>query len=90
MGDTHTTTNSDVVADDLVALKNGDETKIVGEHIGSVVGGHGDGHLELSRKVGWAVNWLEVGNLSTTDLLLVKPDLVVRRGFGQQRVGERL
>ena len=88
MGNTHTTTDGDVVTDNLVVLNNSNPSDVVGEDIDTIVWRDGNGHLELSWQVGRAVHWLEVGDLTTSDLLLVQPDLVVSGSSGQQVLGQ--
>lgn len=87
VGNTHTTTNADIVTNDFVVFNDGNETNIIGEDVNSVVRRDSDGDLEFTRQVVRTVERLAVGierlNSVTRDLLLVKPDFVV--GVGSRK-----
>lgn len=87
VSNTHTTTNTDIVTNDLVVFNDGNETNVVGEDVHSIVWRDSDGDLEFTREVVRTVERLAVRverlNSVTRDLLLVKPDFVV--GVGSRK-----
>jgi hypothetical protein len=91
MSDTHTTTGGNVVSlDSAISIDDSDEPDVIGQDIDRVVGWDSDGNLELSGKVGGTVEWLEVLNGITSNLLFVEPDLVVGGRTGKEVLRETL
>lgn len=94
VSNTHTTTNANIVTNDLVVLNNGNETNIVGEDVNGIVRRDGDGDLEFTGEVVRAVERLAVRverlDSVTRDLLLVKPDFVVSVGSRKEMLRDSL
>lgn len=94
VSNTHTTTNANIVTNDLVVLNNGNETNIVGEDVNGIVRRDGDGDLEFTGEVVRAVERLAVRverlDSVTRDLPLVKPDFVVSVGSRKEMLRDSL
>ncbi|KAH3671131.1 hypothetical protein OGAPHI_000842 [Ogataea philodendri] len=97
MSSTHTSTNKNVVTNDVVVLHNGDESHVVGPHIHIVVWWQSQHDLILSRQVSWSIKRLGVHNgvssnldlswtslQSSLDVQVVQPQLVVGGGVWKQ------
>ena len=73
MGHAHAATGGNVPAVDLAGVvDNGDEAKIVGEHVDVVRWRHRHRNLELSRQIGPAVDRLDNLVLASGDTLAVR------------------
>ncbi|GKT59472.1 hypothetical protein ColTof3_06811 [Colletotrichum tofieldiae] len=87
---THATTSEQVEALEVAVLAlDGDQTNVVSVDVGVVVGGDGDGDLELS---GQRLEVLDsvTGDLGLGVVLVRQPDLVVGGGRRQQVVADLL
>ena len=89
MGHAHAAAHRHVVADHRAVPLDADEAQVVREHVHVVLRRHGDGHLELPRQVGGAVQRLFF-RLAAGHALLADPQLMPGAGFRQQVVAEPL
>jgi len=91
----HAAADRQVEAGDAAALDDGDEAKVLGEHVDVVDGRQGDRRLELARQVGRAEDRLGFlaaagghrggdAGARVDELLAVEPDLVIGTGLRQQ------
>ncbi len=81
----HAAADSEVVADQSVALDDGDEAVIVRENIHVVDRRDGKGHFEFSGQIALAVkrvHELLVGRIVEIELNAVNPDGMIGRRFG--------
>ena len=65
----HAATDSEVEAQQLAVLDDGNEAEIVREDIDVVDGRHGDRRFELARQIGLAVERLDLGLAAQTTFL---------------------
>jgi hypothetical protein len=88
VSDTHTSTGGNVVSlNSAVGINDSNESNVVGQDIDRVVWWDSYGDLELSGEVGGTVKRLKVLDGITSDLLFVKPDLVVGGSAGEEMLG---
>ncbi len=87
MGHPHAAADDHIVADDLAALLDRDETEIVRENIDIVMRRQRNGDLELARHVGAAVDRLVFLD-PPGDLLLLQPDFMPGAAVRQQMRGD--
>ncbi len=88
---THAAADHHIVAEQLIALGNGNEAEIIGEDIHVVHGRNHETGLELAREVGLAVKRIDeilVRRVFEVELLPINPDGVIGPGLRGQGVGQ--
>ena len=91
MAQAHAAACGQIVSHQLALLNDGNKTAVIGQHVNIVQRRNDEGDFEFSRQIGFAVERIDKMGvfLGQFQFHAFDPNLVVGRGFGQERVGNQ-